>query len=152
MCLNRKSEVQIADRDITCYKIIQIYHRIGGDTYRSYFQHAEIELNKAILASNYLDPKTAEKYLYGQVVHAYVDISCDDDDIDWYIHDTEIDPYFPGCDISIVKIECIIPKGTIFCEGLDDDENPCYGAAVIIPKRVVEKIATIDKYHNRIDD
>lgn len=152
MCLNRKSEVQIADRDITCYKIIQIYHRTGGDAYRSYFQHAEIELNKAILASNYLDPKTAGKYLYGQVVHAYVDISCDDDDIDWYIHDTKTDPYFPVCDISIVKIECIIPKGTIFCEGLDDDDNECYGAAVIIPKRVVEKIATIDRYHNRIDD
>ena len=152
MCLTRTSGIQVADRDITCYKIIQIYHYLSEDAYRSYFMHATIELDKAITASDYLDPYTDAKRLYGEVVHAYADISCDDDDIDWYIHDTEIDPYLLGCDVDIVKVECIIPKGTIFCEGLDDDDNPCYGAAVIIPKRVVEKIATIDKYHNRIDD
>ena len=152
MCLTRTSGIQVADKDITCYKIIQIYHYLGEDAYRSYFMHADIELDKAIIASDYLDPSTDAKRLYSEVVHAYVDISCNDDDIDWYIHDTETDPYLPGCDVDIVKVECIIPKGTIFCEGLDDDDNPCYGAAVIIPKRVVEKIATIDKYHNRIDD
>lgn len=152
MCLTRTSRIQIADKDITCYKIIQIYHYLGEDAYRSYFMHAEIELNKAIIAGNYLDPSTDAIRLYGEVVHAYTDISCDDDDIDWYIHDTKTDPYFPKCDVDIVKIECIIPKGTIFCEGLDDDDNECYGAAVIIPRRVVEKIATIDEYHNRIDD
>jgi len=152
MCLTRTSRIQVADRDITCYKIIQIYHRISGNAYCSYFMHATIELDKAITASCCLDPKTTEEYLRGEVVHAYTDISCDDDDIDWYIQDTRDNPYFRGCNVSIVKVECIIPKGTIFCEGLDDDDNECYGAAVIIPKRVVEKIATIDKYHNRIDD
>jgi hypothetical protein len=145
MCLNRRSEIQVADRDITCYKIVNIYHLPGGDDYRSYFQQAKIELNKAITASCYLDPKTTEEYLHGEVVHAYTDISCDDDDIDWYIYDTRNYPYFRGCNVSIVKVECIIPKGTIFCEGIDNDGNHCYGAAVIIPKRVIEEMATINR-------
>jgi hypothetical protein len=148
MCLNRESNIQVADRDITCYKIVQIYHLPDGDDYRSYFQHAEIELNKAIIASGYLDPKTTDEYLHGEVVHAYTDISCDDQDKEWYIYDTKSFPYFLGYDVSIVKVECIIPKGTIFCEGLDDDGNDCYGAAVIIPKRVIEKIATINRHND----
>ena len=145
MCLNRRSEIQVADRDIICYKIVNIYHLPSGDDYRSYFQQAKIELNKAITASCYLDPKTTKEYLYGEVVHAYTDISCDDDGNDWYICDTRNYPYFRNCNVSIVKVECIIPKGTIFCGGIDDDGNNCYGAAVIIPKRVIEKIATIDR-------
>jgi len=151
MCLTRTSRIQVADRDITCYKIIQIYHFPDGDDYRSYFQHAEIELNKAIVASDYLDPKTTDEYLYGEVVHAYTDISCDDRDNDWYIYDTKSFPCFPKCDVSIAKVECIIPKGTIICEGIDDDGNDCYGAAVIIPKRVIEEIATIDRQHDKYD-
>ena len=150
MCLTRTSRIQVADRDITCYKIIQIYHRPDGDDYRSYYQHAKIELNKAITACEYLDPETTDEYLHGEVVHAYTDISCDDQDNDWYIYDTKNYPYFSGCNVSIVKVECIIPKGTIFCKGFDDDDNWCYGAAVIIPKRVVEKIATIDRHDDRL--
>ena len=147
MCLIRKSKIQVADRDITCYKIIQIYHRPDGDDYRSYFQHTKIELNKAIVASVYLDPKTKKRDLLGEVVHAYTHISCDDSNIDWYICDTKNYPYFHEYGVSIVKVECIIPKGTIFCEGLDGNDNHCYGAAVIIPKRIIEKMATIHRYN-----
>jgi hypothetical protein len=151
MCLNRKSNIQVADKDITCYKIIQIYHRPDGDDYRSYYQHAKIELNKAITACEYLDPETTDECLYEEVVHAYIDISCDDNNIDWYIHDTKTYPISSEYDVSIVKVECIIPKGTIFCEGLGGDDNLCYGAAVIIPKRVIEKIATITREHHIYD-
>ena len=138
--------MQIASEDIVCYKVIQIYHRSAGDDYRTYFQHTLIELNKPIVASYSYSTDTLndKKHLYGEVVHAYCDISCDDSDIDWYIHDSKDWPYFM-CDVSIAKVECIIPKGTLFCKGFDDDDNLCYGAKTIIPKQVIEILSTVKR-------
>ena len=140
--------MQIASEDIVCYKVIQIYHLPGGDDYRSYFQHAKIELNEPIIAEWDLTTQDLDESvcLYGEVVHAYRNISCDDSDIDWYIYDSKNDPYFSKCDVSIAKVECIIPKGTLFCKGLDDDNNPCYGAKTIVPKQVVEILSTIERH------
>ena len=134
--------MQIASEDIICYKLIQIYHRSDGDDYRTYFQHTKIELNEPIIAERYLTIQglNEREYLDGEVVHAFCDFYCDDSDIDWYIEDTRSCPYFEECNVSIAKVECIIPKGTMFCEGVDEDENPCYGALEIIPKRIVKTV------------
>lgn len=149
MCLHRSTYMQVAKKDITCYKLIQIYHFPGGDDYRSYFQNTKIELNKPITAFIDCDADILNRksWLYGEVVHAYSNIYCDDSCIDWYIQDTRECPHFRECDVSIAKVMCIIPKGTIFCEGVDDDDNPCYGALEIIPKRVIETISTIHRNH-----
>lgn len=150
MCLNKGSnQMQIASEDIVCYKIIQIYHKPNGDEYRSYFQHELLTLNMPIKALvGFLDADTLNKkcYLYGEVVHAYRDIHCDDSDIDWYIKNTKDYHYFSNCDVSIAKVKCIIPKGTMFCKGFDDDDNLCYGALELIPKEVIEIIETIHRH------
>lgn len=143
MCLYKgKNKMQTASEDIVCYKLIQIYHLPDGDDYRSYFQHTKIELNKPIVASCpfNIDILNDRDYLYGEVVHAFRNFYCDDSDIDWYIQDTKSRPCFSGCDVSIAKVECIIPKGTMFCKGMDDDDNLCYGALEIIPKRIVKTV------------
>lgn len=134
--------MQIASEDIVCYKIIEIYHLPDGDDYRSYFQHTKIELNEPILAGWEVTAQNLDNanHLYGEVVHAYCSFSCDDSDINWYIENTKDYPYYSRCNVSIAKVECIIPKGTMFCKGIDDDDNLCYGALKIIPKRIVETI------------
>lgn len=140
--------MQTASEDIVCYKVIQIYHRPDGDDYRTYFQHVHLTLGEPITAStddNNVQTLTNLRFLYGEVVHAFCDISCDDSDIDWYIEDTRDCPCFSEYDVSIAKVECIIPKGTLFCEGFDDCNIPCYGAKVIIPKKVIETIKTIHR-------
>ena len=139
--------MQVAKKDITCYKLIQIYHRPEGDDYRSYFQWTKIELNKPMTPLHDTDSSILNRMncLSGEVVHAYCKIYCDDSDIDWYIEDTTDSPYSPECDVSIAKIKCIIPKGTKFYEGFDNDGNPCYGAKVIIPQQVIEIISTIQR-------
>ena len=143
MCLYKGSnKMQIASEDIVCYKIIEIYHLPGGDDYRSYFQRTKIELNEPILPGWEVTVLNLNEtnHLYGEAVHAYCNIYCDDSDIGWYIKNTEDYPYYSRCNVSIAKVECIIPKGTMFCKGIDDDDNLCYGALEIIPKRVVETI------------
>jgi len=141
--------MQIANEDIVCYKLIQICHRPNGDNYRSYFQHTKLKLNEPITALDSfhsVDILSNKRRLYGEVVHAYRYISCDDIDMDFYIRNTASDPRLRGFDVSIAKIECIIPKGTLFCIGYDDDNNPCYGALKIIPKKVIEIISTIRRH------
>ena len=134
--------MQTASEDIVCYKLIQIYHLPDGDDYRSYFQHAKIELDKPIVAGWVCATQVLDgsRILSGEVVHAYRDVYCDDSDIDWYIEDTVKFPFFSECEVSIAKVKCIIPKGTLFCKGIDDDDNICYGALAIIPKQIVQTI------------
>lgn len=141
--------MRAADKDIACYKIIQIYHSPDGDDYRTYFMHTKIELNKPIKAFDYIGAcdVNEKSFLSYEVVHAYCKISCDDSDIDWYIEDTRLYP-FPSnskYDVSIAKVKCIIPKGTMFCKGRDDDGNICYGAERIIPVEVIKTISTITR-------
>lgn len=143
--------MQIADEDIICYKIIEIYNMPDGESINSsYFQGTTIVFGKPMKASVESDIETlnSQEILSAEVVHAYVEKTFSSMTIS---HLEETTTFFSkkeygSCDsIDIAVIECTIPKGTYYCEGCDANDRPNYGALTIIPNRIIKKLATVER-------
>lgn len=147
MCLHRKgNKMQVADEDITCYKIIEAVHMPYEITkYKSYFQDTEIVFGTPIEAAFKLDIEELDmpEVLSGEVVHAFVYKTFSSTKV---AHLKECTTYcgpFNCKAIDIIVIECTIPKGTYYCRGYDEGLTPCYGALTIIPNKIITKLATV---------
>lgn len=152
MCLLKKdNRMQIADKDIICYKIIEIYNMPNGKSINlSYYQGAKIVFGKPIKALVQSDIETLNSLLVlgAEVVHAFVEKEFSSitvsnlEETTTFLSKRE----YRSCDsIDIAVIECTIPKGTYYCEGYDSTGRPNYGALTIIPNKIIKKLATIKK-------
>jgi len=143
--------MQIADKDIICYKIIEIYNMPDGRSINSsYYQGTKIAFGKPIKALVQSDIETLNSSLVlgAEVVHAFVEKEFSSITIS---HLEETTTFFSkreyrSCEsIDIAVIECTIPKGTYYCEGYDQNDRPNYGALTIIPNRIIKKLATVER-------
>ena len=143
--------MQIADKDIICYKIIEIYNMPNGKSINSsYYQGTKIAFGKPIKALVQSDIETLNSLqnLGAEVVHAFVEKEFSSMTISNLEETTTFfsKKEYGSCDsIDIAVIECIIPKGTYYCEGYDQNDRPNYGALTIIPNRIIKKLATVER-------
>lgn len=141
--------MQIADKDIICYKIIEIYNMSDGKSINSsYYQGAKIVFGKPIKALVQSDIETLNSLLVlgAEVVHAFVEKEFSSITVSNLEETTAFfsKREYKSCkSVDIAVIECTIPKGTHYCEGYDNVGRPNYGALTIIPNRIIKKLATV---------
>ena len=147
MCLYKGlNKMQVAKKDITCYKIIEAYNFKDGNTrYQSYFQETNIVFGSPLEASKkcLIEHLNTISELNEEVVHAFVFNKFSNE---MTLRLKECTEYYgaTACESTdIIVIECTIPKGTWYCLGYDDGLHPNYGALTIVPNKVITILATV---------
>jgi hypothetical protein len=118
MCLISKNGYpSIAEEDIICYK--HLHYMTDSSQYRSPYQHTIYEIpstvtdnaNEMIVKVQYFDGTFAYEISSGYI-HCYKNLLGVKNNVDWIIKYVKI----PRCENVIV--ECVIPKGTKYWEGI----------------------------------
>ena len=130
MCLYMKTNTPIvAEKSVKCYKILSAHD--DGELYTP-FQGCRIELGTTITAYGYkdvdylfpLNPATSKGYKYGVYegfIHTFADLKAAEVFLDEWSEDYWL--YKP------VIVECTIPKGTTYYEGVFEATYlPCYAS------------------------
>ena len=144
MCLyTLHKEPKIADKDITCYKVLEIWNpewdiesgrkrKSKKTVLRSYY-HPDFKWNvdkryrsKLEIEPNILNSYDIFRYLVTEGFHSYQTL----DSAKEFCKSTAMEP--------CVIVRCIIPKGAKYCEGMHSDKQDGYSSNQIIMKEIVD--------------
>lgn len=133
MCLTKKSKVpRIALKDKVVYKVIYKITEAFNDKYETFIQHSPVEINKTykgVFTNNYYfcikhKYRPNKYYLIKNKILAFIyslffteDIYCG------YIHSYTNYKIIENYDFikMAVKVKCIIPKGTLYFIGKNNE-------------------------------
>ena len=129
MCLLTTQQVpQIAEEDITCYKVLL---HLDDKLYSYYYNAFEWEMDKVHFTT--LQEKRSRRTVH-QGFHSYKDL-----------HSTLV--LMTRAPFTCLVVECIIPKGTEYYVGKDGDKLEGYASEKLKPIKVItrkELFAKID--------
>lgn len=126
MCLFKKSRIpKIAIKDIVVYKVLNVYKHDGKKYYETYVRDFPVNLNETVKGVFRIDSFLIS--LFSDIIE------------DGYIHSyTNLKRAKSECIIkNRCVVKCIIPKGTLYWEGYEDElaSRKLKYNKIIVPER-----------------
>lgn len=151
MCLNRNTQdnpLMIADRDIECFKVVRILRKDRDKRktrilyrlrllkhFKTFFQESPITIGKTVKASpvfdkDELDVINARRTTLNRgFIHSYKNPEDAQEALGWFKY--------------TILVKCIIPKGTYYFTGKDDDGNDNYASCAIKYVKVIKCLSKL---------
>jgi len=127
MCLTKTTEIKKATENIVCYKIMRCDK--NDKLYSMYFYNTKWRLNKTRTNTSRESSITVNE-ITGGYFHSYKNVYTAQDFLYKYKN-------YPHSSLALV--ECVIPKGTTYCEGFDSSYNLGYASKRLKVTRIIYK-------------